>query len=207
MSLAGSYGLHVHVDASALGLSGQRRLVSLYVTVDNVLVSLPRPSRWESTFCNLVYGKSRLAVDEDAALEQGNGGLDKEEGPDDVYSSKIPAKMRLMLEAIHNCDTQQIRRGILSPMDFRNALNMKAVQGDKYTFEFRHFQGSLDLAVIRQWTRVCLALVTAARGLGDYRQHPASEVYEVFHQISRRPGGQAWESLLEFLGLPDAVAF
>ncbi|KUI68981.1 hypothetical protein VM1G_03687 [Cytospora mali] len=83
-------------------------------------------------------------------------------------------------EALDVSDEQQLQRGLRAPRGSRTALNMKLVGRDQYTFEFRHFQSSLDAVVIRQWTRVCLALVMAAKGLGVDRQHPASQVYDVF---------------------------
>lgn len=208
VSLTKSCGLHVHIGASALNLNGQRHFVCLYVAIESVLFSLLHPSRRGNTYCSPVYDNSRFASEADAALGRRHGGLDGAEGSGDV-PDRMRAKMLLMFDSIHSRDTDQIRRGILSKFGVRNALNMKVVQGGqgKYTFEFRHFQGSLDFAVIRQWTRVCLALVKTARKLEGCMQQPASEVYDAFYRVHCLPEGEGWKSLLELLGLEDAVPF
>ncbi|KUI55904.1 hypothetical protein VP1G_03315 [Cytospora mali] len=200
VSLTKSCGLHVHVDASVLDLNEMRHFVSIYTTVEAVLFSLCDPNRRGNVWCHPVFEHSGLAVDADAALGQGS-----EEEP---RTYDMPAKLRLMYTSIHDLsDEQQLQRGLRAPRGFRTALNMKLVGRDKYTFEFRHFQSSLDAVVIRQWTRVCLALVMAAKGLGGYGQHPASQVYDVFYQVSCRPEDQAWQSLLRVLGLGDDIGF
>lgn len=190
-------GLHVHVDASVLDLSEQRHFVCLYLTVESVLFSLCQPGRRVSEWCCQVYDSSRLALEAVHLIKKGGHGSDR------------GARLRLMHRAIHGLDSEQLRNRLMqwNAPDTRNALAMKMVGQGKHTFEFRHFQGSFDSALVQHWTRVCLALVMAAKGLGDRRQHPASQVYDVFYQVSCRPEEEAWKCLLRVLDLGDYIAF
>ncbi|KAK7748728.1 hypothetical protein SLS53_000751 [Cytospora paraplurivora] len=199
-------GLHVHVDASVLDLNEQRHFVCLYLIIENVLFSLCHPSRRESEWCCPVYESSRLAYEANSLIAQGGQDSNCGEWPHDAV---MPDRMRLMHRAIHDLGSGQLRSGLLQPYvpDTRNALAMKFVGQGKYTFEFRHFQGSFDSALIQHWTRVCLALVKAAKGLTGHRQHPASQTYDVFYRVSCRPEAEAWKCLLRVLDLGDCIPF
>ncbi|ROW16604.1 hypothetical protein VPNG_01445 [Cytospora leucostoma] len=199
-------GLHVHIDASALDLNEQRQFVCLYLITENVLFSLCHPSRRVSEWCCQVYDSSRLASKANDLIKKGGHVSDCGEWP---LAKDVPARMHLMHRAIHDLDSEELRNGLMQSYvpDTRNALAMKIVGQGEYTFEFRHFQGSFDSALIQNWTRVCLGLVMAAKGLGHYRQPPASQLYDVFYRVSCRPEEEAWKCLLRVLDLGDIIPF
>ena len=196
-------GVHVHIGASALDLNEQRHFLCLYLIAERAIFSLCHPRRQKCSWCRPVNVASELAKGADSIIAQGGQHWDAGESH---YATSLPEKMRLMHKMIHGLSLEQLQKAVLSKGS-RNALALKDVGQGEYTFEFRHFQGSLEPAEIYNWTQVCIALVKAARGLGDYRQHPASQVYDVFYQVCCRPEDQAWRGLLRVLGLADAIYF
>lgn len=87
-------------------------------------------------------------------------------------------------------DNKQMQRLLDRPdkPGLRTALAMKNVGEvgdgeDKFTFDFRHFQSTLDPELAKQWVRICVALVLAAKGLGEYNSSLTNMTYNRFYLI------------------------
>lgn len=86
------------------------------------------------------------------------------------------------------------------PFD-RGALVLKPVGHRSYTFEFRHFQVSLDPEVVEHFIWLCVALILAANGLDEPGQPSFEEMCEAFSRI------QGWKDLLTTIGLQNKIGF
>lgn len=74
---------------------------------------------------------------------------------------------------------------MVPPFD-RAALSLKHVGDRSYTFEFRHFQVSLDPEVIEHFIRLCVALLMAAKSLGEPGRPSFDETCKAFDKIKGR---------------------
>ncbi|KAG6366983.1 hypothetical protein INS49_001164 [Diaporthe citri] len=194
-----SCGVHVHVDAATLNLQERKHFVCLYLLAEKELFSLTAPHRrGNNTWCGPVVEKTKLAEDAEDILE--------EAGADDGEDGQPPSarKMLTMKALIQECASTEDLQSALSrnklPPFHRAALNLKEVGERSYTFEFRHFQASLDPEVIEQFVRLCVALVMSAKGLGGPERPSFDEVYEAFGQIKE------WRDLLTTIGLQGAIS-
>lgn len=190
-------GLHVHVGATSLSLEEKKHFVCLYLMAEQNLFSFCAPHRRGNIACSPVAHDSRSAI---AARE-------------DCIKSEQPFFGGLSLE-LHrliqrSSSSAALRDCLLQPGHrawSRCALAMKHVgqesDDDEWTFEFRHFQGTLDPLLVGQWTRICVALVLQAKGIGEYSGVVANGVYSTICNAAEQSGG-SWLSLLRVLGLSD----
>lgn len=201
-------GLHIHVDANDLSLEEKKHFVSLYLMVEKTLFSLCAPHRQGTIGCLPAAQNSRFAV---TAREE----CDKRRK---VFHGGLSLELHNLVHK--SADSAQLRDNLLKPglgvsrSWARSALAMKHVgrthDEDKWTFEFRQFQVSLDPVLVSQWARICVALVLAARGLGRYGDSMANEIYSTFYDVAisdvaeQQKDDAAWVSLLQILGLDDA---
>ncbi|KAI7781405.1 hypothetical protein LA080_014721 [Diaporthe eres] len=195
-----SCGVHVHVDAATLTLQQRKHFLCLYLLAEKELFSLTAPHRrGVNTWCGPVVEKTSLAEDAEDIL--------KEAGADDGEDGQPPSalKMNTMKALIQECTSTEDLQKALSrnklPPFHRAALNLKEVGEQIYTFEFRHFQASLDPEVIEHFVRLCVALVMSAKGLGDAERPSFDEMYEAFDQIKE------WRDLLTTIGLQGAISY
>lgn len=194
-----SCGVHVHVDAATLNLQERKHFVSLYVVAEKKIFSLTAPHRrLNNTWCQPVGEKARLAEDAEDILQE-TGALDGQDG-----RPPSALKMGTMKALIEECMSTKdlstaLSRNMLPPFH-RAALTLKDVGEHSYTFEFRHFQASLDPKVIEHFVRLCVALVMSAKGLGDPGRPSFDEMYEAFRKI------EEWKDLLRTIGLQSAIS-
>lgn len=190
-------GLHVHVGATSLSLEEKKHFVCLYLMVEQTLFSFCAPHRRGNIACSPVAHDSRSAIAaREDCIKSGQtffGGLSLELHGLIHQSSSSAALRDCLLQPGHRAWS-------------RCALAMKHVgegsDDDEWTFEFRQFQGTLDPLIVGQWTRICVALVLLAKGLGEYGGVAANGVYSTICNAAEQSGG-SWLSLLQALGLND----
>lgn len=194
-------GVHVHVDATTLEtLQERKHFMCLYLLAEKELFSLTAPHRRHSNpWAAPVSKKSKLAEDAEETLEESAGHVDGDDKPTSA------AKMAAMKALIQNCESTKDIQATLSrnmlPPYHRAALNLKDVGDQGYTFEFRHFQASLDPEVLEHFVRLCAALVVSAKGLGEPGRPSFNETYDAFGKI------EGWKDLLTTIGLQHAISF
>lgn len=195
-----SCGVHIHVDASALDLQERKNFACLYLLAERELFSLTAPHRrGGNTWCAPVSEKSKLAEDADDILE--------EMGVHDGQSGHPPSARRMatMTALIQECaSTEELQQAIgrnKLPPYHRSALNLKEVGDHSYTFEFRHFQTSLDPEVIEHFVRLCVALMLSAKGLGQPGRPSFDETYGAFDNMN------GWKRFLTTIGLQGTIDF
>lgn len=195
-----SCGIHIHVDAATLiTLQERKNFLCLYLLAEKELFSLTAPHRrGNNTWCGPVGEKTKLAEDAEDILEE----VGADGGEDDQPPSTL--KRDTMKALIQQCTSTEDLQEALSrnklPPFHRAALNLKEVGEQSYTFEFRHFQASLDPEVIEHFIRLCVALVMSAKGLGDAERPSFDEMYEAFAQIKE------WKDFLTTIGLQGAIS-
>lgn len=194
-----SCGVHVHIDATLLNLQERKHFVCLYLLAEKDLFSLTAPHRrGNNTWCGPVGENTKLAEEAGNILE--------EAGAHNGEDSHSPSarKMATMKALVEECNSTEELQNALSrnklPPFHRAALNLKEVGDQSYTFEFRHFQASLDPEVIEQFIRLCVALAMSAKGLGDPGRPSFDERYEAFGRI------KDWKDLLTTIGLQGAIS-
>lgn len=219
VSLSTSCGLHVHVDASALAFPERQHVVCLYLLVEDVLFSFCAPHRRDSTWCMPTARHSLLA--DYATINRRGLSFTRRCPP--LRPRGQPRVARAAYEQHYVIQRLWATRNMRRLLDqapsrpgTRTALAIKSVgraseDEDKWRFEFRHFQGTLDPDVAKQWTRICVALVLAAKGLGEYGTLLANMAYNKFHEIGSHhrleDQAEARGELLQILGLEDAADF
>lgn len=198
VATSSSCGIHVHIDAATLNLEERKHFVCLYLLAEKELFSLTAPHRrGNNTWCGPVAEKTKLAEDAEGILEEAGA----QNGEDGQPPSAL--KLATMKELILGCTSTDDLQNALSrnklPPFHRAALNLKEVGEKSYTFEFRHFQASLDPEVIEHFIRLSAALVMSAKGLGSPERPSFDEMYEAFGQI------KGWKDLLTTIGLQGAI--
>lgn len=213
MHLSTSSSLHVHVDTSPLTFPEMQHFLSLYLMIEDVLFSFCAPHRFDHVWCLPTSIHSELAqlVSRNCIRKSS-----RHRGKCIPRGQNISSKayeQQWIIQAMVN--TRDMKRLLDQPRKpgTRTALAMKYVgkpgkSEEKYTFEFRHFQATLNPDLAREWARICVALVLAAKGLGEYKQSLANMAYNKFNQIGEnKDKGEARRDLLTVLGLEDAVNF
>ncbi|POS80364.1 hypothetical protein DHEL01_v201255 [Diaporthe helianthi] len=193
-----SCGTHVHVDAATLSLQERKYFLCLYILAERELFSMTAPHRrLENKWCGPICEVSRLAEDAEDVL-RARGQFDEDEQPP---AAMLAAMKALILDCASTEDLQKaISKNQAPPFD-RGALVLKRVGHRSYTFEFRHFQVSLDPEVIEQFVLLCVALILAARGLGGPGRPSFDEMYEAFGRI------EGWKDLMTTVGLQNKIGF
>lgn len=215
MSLSTSCGLHVHVDASVLMFAERQHFLCLYLMIEDVLFSFCAPHRRSNTWCLPTSRHSYLA---DYARDHYRRlPLAHRVRPLKPMGQSVSVEVYEQHYLIQRTWTTRNMRRLLDQAarreGTRTALAIKNVgrqseDKDKWTFEFRHLQGTLDAEVVKQWTRVCVGLVLAAKGLGEYGKAVANMAYNKFYAMGRQQDkAKARCELLQLLGLEDAVDF
>lgn len=196
-------GLHVHVDAGGLKLEERKHFVCLYLMAETALFSFCAPHRQGAMGCLPVAQNSRMGVAARAECDRRRG----------VFRGGLSLELHNLVHRAAN--SSELRDSLLKPglgasgPWARTALAMKHVgrrrEEDKWTFEFRHSQASLDPVLVRHWARICVALVSAAKGLGDYGDITANEVYGTFYDLHQeQQHDDGWLVLLKMLRLDDS---
>lgn len=215
VNISESCGLHVHVDSSVLSLVETKHFICLYLMIEDVLFSFCTPNRYTRLWCLPVTRYSVLA---DEAFKNNLRTREHEKGkPVPPYARGLSHDTYYQHQLIHAesvHDNMAIDALImsLSGMTRYCALAIKChKEGDgenRYTFEFRHLQASFDPEMANQWTRICVALVLSAKGLGEYEGTLANMAYSRFYNIAcLQNKGEARRGFLKALDLEDAVEF
>lgn len=215
MSLSTSCGLHVHVDASALTFAERQHFLCLYLMIEDVLFSFCAAHRRSSTWCLPTSRYSyladwardnyqRLSLVHRVQPLKPRGQSVSVEAYEQHYIIQRMWTTRNMRRLL---DQAARRSGTRTALAIKN-VGRESEDEDKWTFEFRHFQGTLDPEVAKQWTRMCVGLVLAAKGLGEYGKPLADMAYNKFYSMGRQQDkAEARRELLQFLGMEDAVDF
>lgn len=199
VALSTSCGIHIHVDAATLNLKERKHFVCLYLLTEKALFSLTAPHRrGNNTWCAPVSEEAKLADDAGNILK-GTGAHNDEDG-EPPWALKMGTMKALIQEECASTEDLQnaLSRSKLPPFH-RAALTLKEIGEHSYTFEFRHFQGSLDPDVIEHFVRLCVALVISAKGLGGPGRPSFDDVYEMFVKI------KDWKDLLRTIGLEGTI--
>lgn len=230
LHLSTTSGLHVHVDMSPLTFAERKHFLSLYLMVEDVLFSFCAPHRLDNQWCRPTARHSQLA-NSAPATNYDRSPLQRrrreEEQPflpsgqnvsSEVYEPQQQQQQHYVVQRMDS--TRDMQRMVDPPRTngTRTALALKNVGAqyqageedqEQWTFEFRHFQATLDPELAKQWARICVALVLAARGLGEHgRKSLANMTYNRFHGIGiQEDKAEARRELLTVLGLEDAVDF
>lgn len=193
-------GLHIHVDANSLSLTEKKDFVCLYMMVESTLFQFCAPQRrGVDGYSQPVTKASKVAMV--ARNECERTGKKFLEG--------LSQELHQLLHRARNHAGLQER--LLEENKTRCTLALKHVGGnpddERYTFEFRQLQGSLDPELVRHWAQVCVALVFAARGLDSVDDSSRARVYDLFYRIGNSEDINAWRELLVILDLEDAIEF
>lgn len=192
-------GVHVHVDAATLDFQERKNFLCLYLLAEKGLFELTAPHRrGDNQWCAPVFEKTKLAEEAKDILVETGAHHDEDVDPPRAL------KMGTMKELIQESATTEalqtaISRNMLPPFH-RAALNLKDFGGLSYTFEFRHFQATLDPQVIEHFVRLCVALVISAKGLGHPGRPSFEDAYETFLNI------KDWQDLLRIIGLESSMS-
>lgn len=178
----------------------RKHFMCLYLLAEKELFSLTAPHRREDDpWAAPVSKKTRLAEDAEDILEGSSEHVDEH---DQTESAQKMAAMRALIQECESTEDIQtaLGRNMLPPFH-RAALHLKDVGGRGYTFEFRHFQASLDPEVIEHFVRLCVALLISAKSLGEPGRPSFDEMYDAFSKIKE------WKNLLKTIGLQHTISF
>lgn len=198
VATSSSCGAHVHVDAATLNLQERKHFLCLYILAEKELFSLMAPHRrLDNKWCEPICEASRLAEDSEDIL-RARGEFDEDEQPP---VAMLAAMKTFVLDCASTEDLQKLISKNREPPFDRGALVLKPVGHQSYTFEFRHFQVSVDPKVIEHFICLCVALILSAKGLGKPGQPSFEETCEAFSRI------QGWKELLTTIGLQNKIGF
>lgn len=190
-------GVHVHVDAATLNLQERKHFVCLYLVAEKELYSLTAPHRRGNKWCAPVFSRTKLAEDAEYILVETGAHYDED--------GRLPRalKMGTMKALIEECATTEELQTAISRNKFppfhRAALTLKDVGERSFTFEFRHFQATLDPEIVEHFVRLCVALVISAKGLDHPGRPSFDEAYKTFLNI------KDWNDLLRIIGLQGTI--
>ncbi|KAF3018395.1 hypothetical protein E8E14_000148 [Neopestalotiopsis sp. 37M] len=216
-----SCGLHVHIGRGDRGLSlkTMKKFSVLVWILDDILVDLQHPSRWDNSYCRKLHLYARLSDgkvtrelgDLEATLNEVQQKEALQHIPDSVdgillHRMKCIWSMTSLEElAILMGNTSDVharnpmRAAVRGTFGYRRFLPAGKTGGNTNTIEFRQMVGSLDPEHITRWVKLCFALVDFAR------LSAAGEFCSLVHQSSRP--GYSFARMLRDLGLGDEVPF
>lgn len=223
LSLSTSTAFYVHIDASILTLPERHHFLSLYLMIEDVLFSFIAPHRSSTSILPTARRSVLAEMTRKNLIHRGistaTGGSSRErattpEGHDSIlfkaYEQQCIIWSTEEMEELAGFLDQAGNPGACTALAMKKHVGGEKKKEDKWAFEFRHSQGTLRPEVARQWTRLCGALVLAAKGLGEYNEGLAGMAYHKFEEIAR-DGADCMEvarfDLLEVLELLDAEEF
>lgn len=190
-------GVHIHVDAATLDFQERKNFLCLYLLAEKELFELTAPHRRTNKWCAPVFEKTKMAEDAKDILVETGAHHDEDSDPPRAL------KMGTMRGLIQECaTTEQLQTAIsrnMVPPFHRAALTLKDFGESSYTFEFRHFQATLDPEIIEHFIRLSVALVISAKGLDHPGRPSFDDACEKFIRV------KDWKDLLRTIGLESTI--